>query len=227
VIIDVLILLVVVGTAWLGFRRGLVQPLLAELFALLTLEAILQNRTGFSDLMQALFHAGGALSAVIGIILAGGMGYLGARLGGSIHKMPVVTGVDGFLGVWMQALFGIGFCYVVLSGIIVMDRAFNPLTTPTVNSAQLRTLERQLGSNAFTSTAVDGQQLHAYDGAAARQGGVKIADLPGVSTLQGFQRDLLQPQLAGSRLAPFVMNVGRRIPGLGPFGPRDLPKRGG
>ena len=56
---------------------------------------------------------------------------------------------------------------------------------------------------------------------------MKVSDLPGVATLEGFQRDLLQPQLAGSRLAPFVMNVGRRIPGLGPFGPRDLPKRGG
>jgi uncharacterized membrane protein required for colicin V production len=226
VIIDVLILLVVLGTAWLGFQRGLIQPLLAELFALGTLLVVLHNRTGFSDLMQALFRAGGILSAIIAVVLAVLMGYLGARLGGAIHKMPVVTGVDGFAGVWLQALTGIGICYVLISGIIVLNRAFTPLTTPAVTSAQLQTLERQLSSNAFTSSAIDGQALHAFDARAARPGGVKLADLPGVSTVQTLQRDMLQPQLAGSRLAPFVMNVGRRIPGLGPFGPRDLPKRG-
>ncbi|HEY4027233.1 MAG TPA: hypothetical protein VGO86_12450 [Candidatus Dormibacteraeota bacterium] len=226
-IIDILILMVVLGTAWAGFQRGLIQPLLAELFALGMLEFILHNRTGFADLMQALFHAGGLLAAITAVILAGAMGYLGARLGGSIRKMPVVTGVDGFFGVWLQALTGIGVCYVLISGVIVMTRAFTPLTGTSVNAVQLHVLERQLGSNAFTSSAIDGNDLHALDASAAKPGGVKVADLPGVSTLETIHRDLLQPQLAGSRLAPFVMNVGRRIPGLGPFGPRDLPKRGG
>ena len=224
-IIDVLIVLVVIATAWVGFQRGLVQPLLAELFALATILVILHNRSGFAAAMQALFHANGLLSALIALVLAGLMGYLGARLGGAIHKMPVVRGVDGFLGVWLQALFGIGLLYVLISGIVVMDRAFAAVTTPTVNVAQLRALERQLGANPFTSSMVDGHDLQPFDVMAAKQGGVKVSDLPGIGALQGLQRDFLQPQLAGSRLAPIVMNVGRHIPGLGPFGPRDLPAR--
>ena len=224
-IIDVLILVVVIATAWIGFQRGLVQPLLAELLALATILIILHNRSGFAAAMQALFHANGLLSALIALVLAGLMGYLGARLGGAIHKMPVVRGVDGCLGVWLQALFGIGLMYVLLSGIIVMDRAFAPLTAATVNAAQLRTLERQLGANAFTSSVVDGHDLQPFDARARKPGGVRVADLPGIGALQSVQRDVLQPQLAGSHLAPLVMNVGRRIPGLGPFGPRDLPTR--
>jgi hypothetical protein len=225
VIIDVLIVLVVAATAWLGFQRGLVQPLLAELLALGTLLVILHNRSSFAAVAAAFFHASGFLAVVVAAVMAGLMGYLGARVGGMIRKMPVVTGVDGFLGVWLQALFGIGLCYVIISGIIVMDRAFSPISTQNVNAAQLGALERELSANAFTSGAVDRHELRSFEARAARPGGVAVADLPGLSVLQGLQRDLLEPQLASSHLARLVMSVGRHIPGMGPFGPQDIPAR--
>jgi hypothetical protein len=224
VIIDLLIVLVVIGTAWIGFQKGLLQPLLAEVLALGTLLLILHNRAGFLGLTQALFHANVVLAFFMAVVFAAVMGYLGARLGGAIHKMPVVRGVDGFLGLWLQTLLGIGFCYLLISGIIVMDVAFTPITTPTVNAAQLAGLERQLESNPFTSSAVDTHDLRSFDAAAAR-GGVRVSDLPGIGPLQGIYRDLLLPQLSGSHLAPFIMSVGRHIPGLGRYGPRDLPRR--
>ena len=37
--------------------------------------------------------------------------------------------------------------------------------------------------------------------------------------------DVLQPQLSGSRLAPVVLGIGQRVPGVGKFGPRDLPRK--
>ncbi|HYW26200.1 MAG TPA: CvpA family protein [Terriglobales bacterium] len=224
-IIDVLIVLVVVGAAWVGFQRGLVQPLLAELFALVTVLVILHNRSAFAATTDALFHTGAVLAVIVGLILAGLTGYLGARLGGSIHRMPVVRGVDGFLGVWVQALIGIAICYLLISGIIVSDRAFTALTAPTVNAAQLRTLENQLSSNLFTSTVLDGPDVQTFNARASRPGGVQLSDVPGLGPLQSISRDILEPQLAGSHLAPFVMSVGHRIPGLGPFGSRDLPRR--
>ncbi len=223
--IDVLIVLVVIGAAWVGFQRGLIQPLLAELLVLATVLIILHNRSGFVAAAQALFHANGFLAVVIGLVLAILMGYLGARLGGAIHRMPVVRGVDGFVGVWLQALFGIAICYLVISGIIVMNRAFTPISTPTVNAVQLDALEHQLSANPFTSTVLDGHDLQSFNARASRPGGVQVSDLPGIGALQSVYRDFLQPQLTGSHLAPFVMSVGRHIPGLGPFGPRDLPRR--
>ncbi len=177
-IIDVLIVLAVVSAAWVGFQRGLVQPLLAELFVLITLLILLHNRSAFAATTGAVFHTGGFLAVAVALVLAGLMGYLGGRLGGAIHRMPVVRGVDGFLGVWMQALFGIAICYLLIAGIIVSDRAFAPLTAPNVNAAQLRTLERQLSSNAFTSTVLDGPELDASNARAARAGGVRLADVP-------------------------------------------------
>ena len=224
-IIDVVIVLVVVGAAWVGFQRGLVQPLLAELFALITLLVILHNRSAFSAATDAVFHTGAFLAVMVALVLAVLAGYLGARLGGSIHRMPVVRGVDGFLGVWVQALFGIAICYLLISGIIVSDRAFASLSAASVNAAQLQALERQLSSNVFTSTVLDGRDVQTFGARAAKPGGVPLADVPGASVLQSISRDILWPQLSSSHLAPFVMSVGHRIPGLGSFTSRDLPRR--
>ena len=223
-IIDILIVLVVIGAAWLGFQKGLIQPLLAEVLALGTLLLVLHHRTGFLQLTVALFHANAVLAVFMAIVIAVVMGYLGGRLGAAIHKMPVVRGVDGFFGLGVQVLLAVAFCYVLISGIIVMDVAFTPLTSPTVNAGQLAALERELDSNPFTSSAVDSGDLRGFEGR-ARQGGVRVADLPGIGQLQGLYRDLLQPQVAGSRLAPAIMGVGRHIPGLGRYGPKDLPRR--
>jgi hypothetical protein len=226
VIIDVLIVLVVVGAAWVGFQRGLVQPLLAELFALVTLLVILHNRSAFVAATDALFHLGAFLAVLVALVFAGLMGYLGARIGGSIHRMPVVRGADGFMGVWVQALFGIAICYLVISGIIVADRAFTPLTAANISVTQLETVERQLSSNMFTSTVLDSHDVQTFNVLAAKPGGVQLSAVPGLGTLQSVARDILEPQLAGSRLAPFVMTVGHRIPGLGSYTSRDLPRRG-
>src|SRR5215472_7622621 len=70
---------VVVGAAWVGFQRGLVQPLLAELFALVTVLIILHNRGAFVATTDAVFHTGAFLGVVVALVLAGLMGYLGAR----------------------------------------------------------------------------------------------------------------------------------------------------
>jgi hypothetical protein len=226
VIIDVLIVLVVLGAAWVGFQRGLVQPLLAELFALATLLIILHNRDAFGSLTGALFHAGGFLAVIVGLVMVILMGYLGAKIGGAIHRMPVVRGVDGFLGVFFQVLFGIALCYVLISGIIVANRALAPLTTPNLSARQIVALEQQLAGNPFTSTILQGGEVATINALAARPGGIKVSDIPIVGQIQSTTRDLLAPQLAGSHLAPFVMNVGHRIPGLGSFVAADLPKRG-
>jgi len=106
-----------------------------------------------------------------------------------------------------------------------MNAAFSALTTPTINSRQLATLEARLESNPFTSSVVDGRDLQSFDSQAARQGAVRVSDLPGIGPLNGLYRDLLRPQAAGSRLAPAIMSFGRHIPGLGHYGPRDLPRR--
>lgn len=224
-IIDILIIAVVLGAAWVGFQRGLIQPLLAELLALGTLIIIYRNRTGWLGLTGALFHANGVLAFFLALVLAAVLGYAGAQVGGIIHKMPVVRGVDGFLGLPVQTVIGIALCYLLISGMIVMDKTFTAISTPTVNLTQLRTIERQLSSNLFTAGLVDSHELQPYQAQAQKGGAVQVADLPAIGQFQTIYRDLLRPQLAGSHLAPPVMSVGHHIPGLGHLTSKDLPRK--
>ncbi len=223
-IIDILIVLIVIGAAWLGFQRGFIQPFLIELLSLGALIFIYRNRNGFLDLTGAILHANAVLAFFLALALAAVMGYIGAQLGGIVHKMPVVMGPDGFAGLPGQFLFGIGLCYLLISGVIVMNKTFTPLTAPTVNATQLQVIERQLSSNLFTAGLVDSRDLQPYQ-AQAKKGTVKLADLPAIGQFQSLSHDFLEPQLASSRLAPAVMSVGRRIPGLGHYTSRDIPKK--
>ena len=55
--------------------------------------------------------------------------------------------------------------------------------------------------------------------------GASIAQAPQLNQLATAYEDVLQPQLSGSRLAPVVLGIGQRVPGVGKFGPRDLPRK--
>lgn len=221
-----MIALVILGAAVIGYYKGFVQPLLAELLALGTLFLILRNRDGFAAVAGAVFHANGVLAIFMALVLAIIGGYLGARLGGAIHRMPAVRGVDGFLGVWMQVVVAVAFLYLLVTAVIVMGQAFNPIANAsTANPAQVRTIGRLLGSNPITASIVGGADLDRLDRLAQRSSAVKTADLPLVPQVQGIYTDVLQPQLIGSRLAPWILRIGQHLPGLGTLGPADIPGR--
>jgi hypothetical protein len=226
VLIDVLILVVVAGAAWIGFRNGMIQPLLAEVFGLGTVFfLLLAHRDGWFAFVQALFHGNAVLAIFLALVLAIGFGYLGARVGGAIRRMPVVQGADGFVGLFLQTLIGVGFCYVLISGLIAMDKAFTPSTT-TVDAVQLQGMEQRLRTNPFTASAVNSTALEPFLAQASKPAGVRVADLPGIGALEGMYSGFLRPQLAGSHLAPAVMAIGRRLPGVGhTYTSRDLPRR--
>ncbi len=225
-IIDIVIALVILGAAVIGYQKGFVQPLLAELFALGTLLLILRNRDGFASVALALFHANAVLAMFMAVVLAVLAGYLGARLGGAIHRMPAVRGVDGFIGVWMQAIVAVVFLYLLVSAVIVIGQAFNPVVNAsTASPAQVATIGRLLASNPITASMVGGADLDRLNHLAGRSAAVKTAELPLLPQVQGIYSDVLQPQLIGSRLAPWVMRIGQHIPLVGSLGPSDIPGR--
>lgn len=223
-IIDIVIALIVLGAAWFGYQRGLLQPLLTELFALLTLLLIVGNRDAFAAIAEQLFHANALVAGLMAVVIVALVGYLGYRVGGAIHRMPAVRGVDGFFGVWFQALAAILFCYLLVSGIIVLGRALGPVvSSPTLNRSQLELVQQSLETNPFTGTLIDSRSMDRLD-AQARGGGVRSSEIPVLGGMQGMYLDFLRPQLAGSRLAPLVLGLGQHFPGVGRYGPADIPR---
>jgi uncharacterized membrane protein required for colicin V production len=226
VILDVLIAVIVLVAVFVGFQRGLIQPLLIELMVFFTLFLFLHDRNGYLAFMERSLHANAVLAIVFVLIVVAVAAYAGARVGGLIHRMPVVRGADGFFGVFIQGFLAIVFCYALLSALVAMDKAFDATATATtLTVAQVQAMQKALSSNGLVSGLVDKGDLSRLEALAKRPGGTTISQAPQLNQLATAYEDLFQPQLSGSRLAPVVLGIGQRVPGVGKFGPRDLPRK--
>ncbi|HVB77009.1 MAG TPA: CvpA family protein [Candidatus Nitrosotalea sp.] len=223
--IDVVIALLLVGAAVVGFQRGVVQPLLVEIFFLGSLLLILHKRSAFGHLLGLVMHANTVTVLFAALVVAVVAGYLGGLLGGFLHRTRVVRGVDGLLGVFIH--IGVAFlvCYLGLSILVTLDRAFAPtLNAATLTLTQIQAMQTQLDSNPVTRGLVDGQQYTTLRHQASGGHGAIISQSPQLSQLETIYQDFLQPQLQTSRLARPVLSIGQHIPLIGHVGPSDLPR---
>ena len=224
-ILDVLIALIMLLTVFFGFQRGLIQPLLVELAFLLPLLWVLGHRDAYLAGMFRLLHVNPVLAIFLALIAAVVLAFFAGRLGGLIHRMPVVRGVDGFFGVFGQALLALLLCYGLVSALVAMDKAFAPtVTAPALTFPQVEAMKRQLTSSTLASGLVNWGELKRLEDQAKKGGAARIAETPQLNQFATVYEDFLQPQLRGSRLAPIVLGLGQRLPGVGRFGPRDLPR---
>ena len=122
-IIDILVALMVLGAAFVGFQRGFIQPLLGEILFVGWLLFLLNNRDAYMTFMSGVLHANAFVAVFVALIIAGVFSYAGLRLGGIVHRMPSVRGWDGFFGVFVQALAATVLAYGLLSAMVVMDRS--------------------------------------------------------------------------------------------------------
>jgi hypothetical protein len=208
----------------IGFQRGVIQPLLVEVFFLGALLLVLRNRQAFTAAVEKDLHANAIFVVFLALLVAVVAGYVGGVLGAAIHRMPVVRGVDGFLGVFAHVAVAAVAAYVLLSALVTMDKAFTPvLQVTSLNAAQVRGLETALHSNALASAFVDSRELERLQSEAASPGGARIATVSQLDQLARSYEDFVRPQLEGSRLARVILGFGSHLPFLGHVGPADLP----
>jgi len=223
--IDIAIVVALLIAIYVGYQRGVVQPLLVEIFFLIALLIIIRDRHAYQAAMEKYLHTNAVLDVFLALIVAVVAGFVGGQLGAMIHRMPVVRGVDGFLGVFVHAGFAILISYVLLSALVAFDKAFSP----TVNAAsltlkQVQTLQSNIEGNPLAAFFVDEKDLAKLRQEATTSGGARLENVSQLSQLQNFYEQFLQPQLASSRAAPIIMSIGQKIPVIGHAGPKDLPK---
>ncbi len=225
-IIDIAVVVTLLIAVWIGYQKGVVQPLLVEIFFLGALVAIVRDRQAYTNAMAHYLHANPVLDVFLALIVAVVAGFIGGQLGGMVHRMPVVRGVDGFLGVFLHAAVVVLVAYFLLSALVTFDKAFSPtVSAATLTLQQVNSLAGQIQSNPITASLVDTRDLTKLKAQAKQPGGARIATVPQLDQLQSIYEQFLQPQLASSRTAPYIMRVGQHIPLIGRVGPNDLPKR--
>ena len=222
-IIDILVVLVLVIALITGFQRGVIQPLMAEIFFFGTLLVVFRFHEQYTNEMQKLLHLTPVLSVFVALIIAVVLGAVGGAIGGAFHRLEAIRGVDGLLGVFVHVVVSLVVIYLALSALVTLDNAFEPaLRTANLTVAQVNDLESKILSNPITAAMVSKSDLQALKAAAAKNNAAHLDSVGGIHQLQQIYTDFLQPQLHGSRTATFVLSIGHRLPFIGRVGPDDL-----
>ncbi|MBO0690587.1 MAG: CvpA family protein [Candidatus Dormibacteraeota bacterium] len=222
-ILDLVILILVAVAVFIGFQRGLIQPLFAYLGVGIVALVAVTHWADYSGFLDRTLHIQPVIVGVVAAALAVLAGYLGARVGGLIHRMPAVRGADGLFGVFLNAFVAILVCYSLLSVLVALGKAF--ATTASLDSLtakQVAPMEQQIKSNPALDSIVSQDDLTNLQQQSAA-GAVTLTDYPTVRQLQTVYVEFAGPQLTSSKLAPIVLFLGDHTPLVGHYGPQDLP----
>jgi uncharacterized membrane protein required for colicin V production len=222
-VIDILIVLLLVVALVTGFQRGVIQPLMAEIFFFGTLLVVFRFHDQYTAEMQKLLHLTPVLSVFVALILAVVLGAVGGAIGGLFKRMEAIRGVDGLLGVFVHGVVILVIVYLGISALVTLDNAFGPaVKTASLTLTQVNQLENEVLSNPITAAMVSSSDLKSLKDAAAKSNSAHLDSVGGIHQLQQIYTDFLQPQLHGSRLVPFILGFGKRLPIIGRVGPDDL-----
>ena len=224
-ILDAALVIILVVALVVGYQKGVIQPLMAQAFFFGALFLIYRERDSYLAALQKYLHANIVLAIFFALMLAVIAGYIGNTVGLALHRMPIARGIDGFLGVFVNVAIALAAIYFILGGLITLDKAFGPLTsTAKLTSTQVSTLSKMLDSNPLATALVDPRDLQKLrDEAKAGQ----TATLDSVNQLDQLDKaytEFVRPQVKTSRVAPYIMRFGQKLPFIGHFGPNDLPR---
>ena len=221
VFIDILVVVILVVALITGFQRGVIQPLLAEIFFFGTLLAIFRFHDQYTALL-ARFHISAVISVFVAVIIAIVLGAVGGAIGGAFHRMESIRGVDGLLGVVVHVAVSLVIVYLAISALVTLDNAFEPaLNQASLSLTQVSALENEILSNPITAAMVSKADLESLK-SAAQKNNARLDSVQGIHQLQQIYTDFLQPQLHGSRTAPYILGFGHHLPLIGHVGPNDL-----
>ena len=222
-ILDLVMLILVAVAVFIGFQRGLVQPLFAYLGVGIVAVIVVTHWADYSGYLDHTLHIHPIIVGLVAAALAVVGGYFGARLGGLIHPMPVVRGADRLVGVFVNAFIAVLVCYSLLSVLVTLGKAFD--TTKTLNALtaqQVAPMAQQIKTNPLLNSIVSQDDLTNLQRQSAAAP-VNLTNYPTVRQLQTVYVEFAAPQLTSSKLAPIVLFVGDHTPLVGHYGPQDLP----
>ncbi len=221
--IDIAIAVLVLIALFLGYQRGVIQPLMAEIFFFGTLLLVFRFHDQYTTEMQKLLHLNAVLSVFAALIAAVVLGAVGGAIGGAFHRMEAIRGIDGLLGVFVHVVVMLVVIYLAISALVTLDNAFVPtVDKATLTLNQVNQLENEILSNPITAALVSKDDLAALKKSAATTSGANIDSINGIKQLRQIYTGFLEPQLHSSRVVPIILSIGEHLPLIGHVGPGDL-----
>lgn len=228
VILDLVILVFVAAAVFIGYRYGTVQPVLALLGFVLVGVVLAGHWSGFSRFLDQRAHSNGVVDALLILALAILIAWVGWKLGGFLHRMPIVRGADGLFGVVVCGLIAIWLLYGVLSIGAALGKGFDStIGQTTTTEAQAQAIRIWVEGNPILRLLVSTSDVQQLEQAAKTPNNPNsaISDFASLQQAQTIYRVVFRSQLRSSHLAPIVMWIGQHTPIIGHEGPSDLPPR--
>src|SRR6059036_2220266 len=117
-IIDIVVVIVLVVALITGFQRGVIQPLMAEIFFFGTLLAVFRFHDQYTSEMEKLLHLTPVLAIFLALIVAVVLGAVGGVVGGMFHRLEAIRGVDGLLGIFVHVVVSLIVIYLAVSALV-------------------------------------------------------------------------------------------------------------
>lgn len=222
-VIDIAVGILILLALILGYQRGVIQPLMAEIFFFGTLLIVFRFHDQYTSEMQKIAHLNPVLSIFVALILAIILGAVGGAIGGAFHRMDAIRGIDGLLGVFVHVGVTLVIIYLAISALVTLDNAFVPtLNAASLTLAQVNDLENKILSNPITAAMVSKDDMNSLKAAAEKTNAAHLDSISGIHQLEQLYTGFLEPQLHSSRTVPFILGFGQHLPFIGHVGPHDL-----
>jgi uncharacterized membrane protein required for colicin V production len=212
-LVDLAIVVVIGLGILIGWKNGLVGPLLAEGTFLLAYWIVSTHPSLVSIIPASVPRPLATL--ILPVVLGLFVGFVGRMIFMSLFRLPFTRTVDKLLGAAANGALAFVIVYVVLLGMVGAGTVLDPLTrVASIRASQVTAMQMLLAQNPQVAGFVPSGELGQL-AAVSSTHPVAFAQLGQYAQVINYYENTLRPQLATSRLAPLVIQYGARLPIIG------------
>jgi uncharacterized membrane protein required for colicin V production len=208
---DLVIIVVLLAGLFIGFRRGLIGPLVTECAFLISLYLVLHLHWLFDAALPFGFARTG-VSIVLILVLTFALRLLARPLVMFWNVIPPLRAIDKPLGAVVHGIAAFVLIYLALGVILDFDRTVYPLMKAGVATAeQIQAYRQAVQSQPLLRGFVDDARLAQL----VQQAGPNPLPMDQVRQVEGFlafyENNIRSPLLT-SQTAPLINRLGARLP---------------
>jgi uncharacterized membrane protein required for colicin V production len=212
-LVDLAIVVVIGLGILIGWKNGLIGPLLAEGTFLLSYWIVATHPSLVSIIPAGVPRPLAMLLLPVALGLV--VGFVGRTVFMSFFRLPLTRQLDKLLGAAANGALAFVIVYVVLLGLVGAGTVLDPLTkVSSIQPSQVTAMQMLLAENPQVAGFVPSGELGQLAAISAIHP-VGLAQLGQYAQVISYYENTLRPQLATSRLAPVVMQYGARLPIIG------------
>ncbi len=212
-LVDLAIVIVIGLGVLIGWKNGLIGPLLAEGTFLLSYWIVATHPS-----LVGIIPAGVPrplamllLPVALGLVV----GFAGRTIFMTFFRLPLTRSLDKLLGAAANGALAFVIVYVVLLGLVGAGTVLDPLANVrSIQPSQVTAMQMLLAENPQVAGFVPSGELGQLAAVSALHP-VALAQLGQYAQVINYYENTLRPQLATSRLAPLVVQYGARLPIIG------------